>query len=227
MAGMEALTLGTVFRNAESYLERWRNLVNGLAASWDGPIHVIAVEGDSDDNTYDLLKTDPPSVAEFTLLHVEHGGPRFGSVVNPQRWKQLALACNAVLVHASLTPQTFLYIESDLVWDNRTIKALVNDLQKVPAVAPMSFHLSDPTLFYDCWGHVKDSRMFGQHPPYHPELGSTLTPVDSAGSAFAVRGHLVADLAFSPTDCIRGIGRSVRHAGHELFLDPQLAIYHP
>lgn len=224
---MEALTFGTVFRNAESYLDRWRNMVNSLAASWDAPIHVIAVEGDSDDNTYDTLKANPPEVAEFTLLHVEHGGPRFGSVVNPQRWKQLALACNAVLVHASLTPQNFLYIESDLVWDNRTVKALVDDLKKVPAVAPMSFHLSDPSLFYDCWGHVKGGRMFGQYPPYHPDLGSGLTVIDTAGSAFAVRPNLVESLGFSAKDCIRGIGRTVRKAGAELYLDPHLAVYHP
>lgn len=224
---MEGLTVGTVVRNATGYLDRLVNQFGQLASAWDAPIHLICVEGDSTDGTYDRLKQHPPQVAEFTLLHVEHGGPFFDSKPYPQRWRQMALACNAVLVHANLTPQTFLYVESDLIWDVRTLKALVNDLKEVPAVAPMSFMLNNPVLFYDVWGHTKNGQKFGHHAPYHNHIDPHhLSIIDTAGSCFAVRKQLLPHISFSYEDCIRGIGRTIRSAGHDLWLDPQLAVYH-
>lgn len=223
----DALTLGTVFRDATPYLGRWRDQVNNLAAIWDGPIHVIAVEGDSTDGTYDALKASPPNTAEFTLLHVEHGGPKYGSEDEPQRWKQLGLACNGVLSHASLNPTTFVYIESDLVWAPSTIRALISNLVEVPAISPMSFILNHPNLFYDSWGHVKDGRMFDMRHPYHPGVGTEIVEIDSAGSAFAVRAEYVDQIGFSAKDCIKGIGRTLRKAGGALYLDPRLSVYHP
>lgn len=224
---MEALTIGTVVRNATGYYDRTREQFNRLAADWDGPIHLICVEGDSTDGTYDKIKANPPQTAEFSLLHVEHGGPMFDSKPYPQRWRQLALACNATIVHANLTPTTFLYVESDLIWDIRTMKALVHDLDKVPAVAPMSFMLNNPILFYDVWGYTKDGTKFGHHAPYHDGINPhALSIIDSAGSCFAVRKNLLPYISFSHEDCIRGIGRTIRSAGHDLYLDPQLAVYH-
>jgi hypothetical protein len=225
---MTALIFGSILRNATPYLERYTGQLNRLAESWDGPIHVIAVEGDSIDGTYDKLKANPPDVAEFTLLHVEHGGPQYASVVDAQRWKQLALAGNAVLTHATLNPQTFVYVESDLHWDPRTISRLVHNVDRrgLGACSPMSFHLKDPTCFYDVWGHVKDDRSFSRLAPFFPGNTGEPTVVDSAGSAFCVTADLLPHIGFSAKDCIRGIGRTVRKAGAQLWVDPQLAVYH-
>lgn len=224
---MNPLTFGTVFRDATPYLPRWREQLHDLQESWGAPIHVIAVEGDSYDGTYDALKAHPPQVARFTLLHVEHGGPKFPSIDNPQRWKQLALVGNAVLARASLEDADFCYIESDLVWGKDTVTALVRSLFNYPAMAPMSFDLKDPTRFYDTWGHRKSGTSFASYAPYHPEVGTAVTAIDSAGSAFVARAQYVPSLAFSPFTCIRGIGDSLRAAGADLYLDPQLAVYHP
>jgi hypothetical protein len=54
-----------------------------------------------------------------------------------------------------------------------------------------------------------------------------LMKIDSSGSCFALRADLAPFVEFSTQDCIRGVGRSIRAQGADLWLDPQLAVYHP
>jgi hypothetical protein len=214
--------LASIWRNSADYIDRYAAQVKALREHT--PVTVIAVEGDSTDDTYEMLKGGPD-----ILLKAEHGGPLFPSTVHPLRWRQLAAAGNVALcaayrlIHSD--PQPLCYVESDLIWDAETMMVLADDLARVPAVAPMSMQGG---RFYDIWGHSKNGKRFSAHPPYCDDYDpDNLFPIDTAGSCFMVRAELVEHLQFSHIDCIHGIGRSIREASRTLYLDPTVAVYHP
>ena len=223
------ILLASCFRDSAGYVERHRDQVERLRKIADVPVFVIAVEGDSWDDTYDRLK-ETEHIDE--VLKVEHGGQKFGSVVHPLRWRQLAVCGNVALCAAvrQFEPgDVFVYIESDLVWEPETILGLIERLKlpTVHAVAPMSMAL-DSSRFYDIWGHVQSNeRPFHAHPPYydgwHP-AARDLVAIESAGSCFVVDERALKVIQFSHVDCIRGIGRSLMENGMQLWLDPTMTV---
>lgn len=215
------MILASVFRDSAEYLERYVNQVKALREEM--PVYVVAVEGDSTDDTWAMLQD-----TDFYVLKCEHGGPKFGSIDHPTRWRQIASACQVAMIAATRLCEpddVFGYIESDLIWEPETLVTLVDDLSRVPAVAPMSM-VGD--RFYDSWGHRKDGVEFrGSAPFFDGWDPEALTPIDSAGSCFVTRGHYLQFLNFSPVDCIRGIGQSLRDNGYQLYLDPTVKVEHP
>lgn len=221
------ILLTSVFRDSTSYVQRYLQQVADLRAATTTPIHVVAVEGDSEDDTYELLAKSPEI---DTLLVCEHGGQKWGSIDHPMRWRQIATACNTALcaaVRLSEPEDVWLYVESDLLWSPLTMLKLISDLDNVPAVAPMSMMGG---RFYDIWGHRKDGRGFSAHPPYYPgwERDShTLSQIDSAGSCWATNYEPLQAAEFGVKDCVLGVGRSIAEAGYSLWVDPSIAVEHP
>lgn len=219
--------LASCWRDSASYLPRYVEQVRKLRAESNEPLHLVAVEGDSVDTTW----TDLHQSHEFdSILHCEHGGPKYPSVDHPQRWRQLSTVGNVALCAAlrQMHPQDrFVFIESDLTWEPATILSLADHLLSVDAVAPMSMC---GARFYDIWGHMRDGVRFNAHPPYY--RGWTpgtqdMVPIDSAGSCFALSYEALRVAEFSAIDCIRGIGRSLRTRGFTLWIDPTLSVEHP
>lgn len=220
------MILASIWRNSADYIDRYASQVHALreALGKDQKLQVVAVEGDSTDDTYDRLVGK-----SYHVLKCEHGGRLYGSVKDATRWRQLSLPCNTAMTAAirlSDGKEPIVYVESDLIWSPVMLQGLLHDLLSVPAVSPMSFHWKDPTLFYDRWGYVKDGREFTVQPPWFPGLHG-LTRIDSSGSCFALRADVAPYVEFSTEDCVRGVGRSLRAADVELWLDPDLAVYHP
>ena len=214
------MILVSVFRNASGYVERYIEQVKALRDY--APVKVVCAEGDSDDDTYDLLRA-----SDFTVLKVEHGGPMFPSVDHPLRWRQLAAVCNVALCAAirEMDDEPLVYVESDLIWDAATLLELGDLASRHGAVAPMCFQNA---RFYDIWGYRKDGRRFNPYPPYHPDIAdSGLTEIDSAGSCIAMSPTAAEVAHFSAQNCILGIGDSLRNAGLALYLAPHLKIHHP
>lgn len=214
----------SIFRDASDYVTRYAAQIEALRLATAERVHCVTIEGDSTDNSYRTLK-----LAGFDPLKVEHGGPKYESTNDARRWRQVALVCNiawTVALREVAPDETIIYIESDLIWEPETILALDRHMEKHSAIAPMSFR-ENSRLFYDIWGHRKDEIAFGWRPPYHPRVNGQITEIDSAGSCFAVHASVANAVEFSLKDCIRGVGRSLRAAGHTLMLDPTLAVYHP
>jgi hypothetical protein len=195
------------------------------------PLHLVAAEGDSTDGTYELLVTAMTERQLLgTVLRVDHGGPKFGSVNDPVRWTQIALVWNTVMDRVTQdisSGDRFLAIESDLVAPVDTFTTLLNDLKDYPAVSPMSMH--GPTgMFYDTYGHVKNGIRFKPWPPHHPDVnGDRFVEIDSSGSCWAMRSEVVPTTRFSPEDCPRGIGRTLKAHGYALWLDQSVDVIHP
>lgn len=220
------VVIGSIFRNSTHYLDRYFNQLNGLRSLLaDHAVHLtpILVEGDSTDHTLRELTTRTAASGGGVVTVRNHGGPVFGSVDHPQRWRQLAHACNGVLESMSMLTvpvDALIYVESDLAWKPETMIRLLHHVGvfsrdaevskmvgSVPAVAPFCFTgpqgLDGPRgFFYDIWGHIGDNGVnFNSLPPYHvsaPAFDETgalpLVPINSAGSCVVVGAPIVHDI---------------------------------
>lgn len=222
------LVVASAFRNSEHYVRRYFEQVALLRD--EIPLRLVLAEGDSTDDTYALIEKhlQPDDV----LLKVDHGGPVYGSVNKPERWAQIAYVWNTILDHLHLDDtDRFLLVESDLGWAPGSIAELVGCLDRVGAVAAMSYHVGTGN-FYDIWGHRgMDGERFKMKPPYHPDLDGLprgrMVAIESAGSCIAVRGKVMnAGVRFSNEDGIRGFCRTIRdHA--TLWLHTGAEVWHP
>ena len=219
------LTVSSIFRDSTGYVSRYFDQIADLEEVV-GRVQLVIAEGDSTDLTHQWLKDHCDQRAgDDVLLKVEHGGPRFASVDDPARWRQIAMVCNAV---AEFWDQTTIYVESDLTWTPHTMVRLLEDLEHVEAVAPMCMHQG---RFYDIWGHRGlDGIRFTMAPPYHADLERShedLVEIGSAGSCVAMRPDVARRARFGEDDCMVGLGHSIRDGGGHLWLDPRVAVYHP
>ena len=218
--------LCSIMRDSSSYVDRYMDQALNLAAH-HGPVKVVIAEGDSTDDTYARLR-EYRTFTGLNVLKVEHGGPYYGSIDNPLRWRQLAVVCNVAMtaaVRIAEADEPVVYVESDLIWDTETMAALIDLTGKYPAVAPLSIR---GKRFYDLWGYRKDGIQFSPTPPYHPRiLNDSMTRIDSAGSCIAMSPTAARVAEFSLTDCILGVGRSLYANGLSLWLDPTRKVIHP
>lgn len=223
------MIVATVMRDAHLYLGTWCRQIESLAKETD--LRVVVAEGDSEDATYkELLAVRDTWVDDIplTVLKAEHGGPKFGSVDNPLRWRQMAAVCNIALLAAArcLEPdEPLIYAESDILWDAETFIKLAGHVTLFPAVAPMSMYKGRN---YELWGLVKNGVPLPAYPPYFDGWSPDMMhQIDSQGSCFALSWTAAQVANFSPVDCIRGVGRSLRENGLSLWLDPMLSVEHP
>jgi hypothetical protein len=226
------VVLGSIFRNSVRYIPRYyaqaQSLAHALVARGDS-LRMVLVEGDSGDRTWEALLSDRPSDVPLLRVKREHGGPAWGSVDAPDRWKALSFCCNGVLDNLLETDDAVVYVESDLIWETGDMLRLLDQLSDAhPAIASLCFTKSG--LFYDTWGHRKDGVPFGPFPPYHRDLDTRpgrLTEIDSAGSCIVMRGDVARAARFGPDDCVLGLGRSIREHGFRLYVDPAAKVVHP
>lgn len=223
------------FRDASGYLARYFAQVDALnkALKQRGDrLRVIAGEGDSTDCTRELLEQHLAEADYLTtLVDVTHGGPKYGSIVAARRFKQLAGLWNKIWSHIPKNYSAVLFLESDLVWEADTLLALVDSLEKYPAIAPMILAPRiSPTFFRDEWAFRKDGRHFRHAPPYFDddsmEAPGIPVQIDSAGSVLAIRGALARQLTWPEVDVIVGICRQLYEVGASVWLHPQLSVAH-
>ena len=209
------IALSSIFRNSASYLDRYFAQVEELRLRVDG-LRLVLAEGDSHDNTWDLLESFGRPGDE--MLRINHGGPRFGSIDIPQRWAQIAqVVCPVKALACEWHPDVFVWVEADLIWDPEAMAHLIARAHDF-SVAPMVFQ-AETDLFYDTWGYRIGGQEFSQGPPYFPHEGhDRFVKIDSCGSCFATH-----DL-----DAVREWdGHWPFPAGGGLWLDTETRIEHP
>jgi hypothetical protein len=227
------VTIVSCFRNATTYIPRYFDQVNALAvalAKRGDKLTLVLGYGDSTDDTELVLNEEAMFSMGAILIDVSHGGKHYGSVVNAQRFKQLAYVGNKLWAAIPADADVAILVESDLIWDTSTLIRLIDDLEQVPAVAPMIMHLLPPNRFYDRWAFVKDSINFTNEPPYHVDLlthRDRLLKLDSAGSVLAMHGDLARGLHWPEQDVVVGLCRGIYAAGGSVWLDRELTVYHP
>lgn len=223
--------LGSIFRDSTPYLPRYFGQVRELAAELKArgdSLRVIWAEGDSVDDTWDMLAMTLDGSLEGRLLRCAHGGPRYGSVDQIERWRQVAPVCNAVLAQVEDDVDAVVYVESDLVWEPATMLRLLSwrDETDFDAISPMVWYgTPGSTWFYDVYAFRAAGRHFTASPPYHPALTHRVMAVESTGSCLVMRGDVARACRFGLETCL--IGESLAEHGYSLWVDPGASIWHP
>jgi hypothetical protein len=226
---MNKLTIVSYFRNSTRYIYRYFSQIKDLEP-WVAPleIHLLLGEGDSTDNTKQMLLGEAASLGiTTTLVDVSHGGPEFRSVVDEVRFKNLAHVTNTLWKNLPLDTDIVLYVESDLQWRPESLYRLVQGLQDHQMRAPMVFTLDG--RFYDTWGFQMAGERFKLDAPYHPQLktGQRLYTMDTVGSCFVSHYQDLACLTWPEDELVRGVCSQFKEQGGEIILDVNAKVYHP
>ena len=222
------IVFGSAFRNSGSraltYLERvvaFRDLV-----PWH-QVRVVAAEGDSTDNTREVLATGAAyHRLPIEILRCDHGGPVFGSTEHPERMTALSKVGNAIFDAVRHEDDALVYIENDLTWKAETIRQLVNaavNYTGYDVIAPM---VMASTAFYDIWGfRGLDGERFSPFAPYHPSYKSNeVFEVASVGSCLVMRGHVARLCRIRNDYCLVGWCEDARSKGFRIAVRPDLIV---
>lgn len=226
--------LVSAFRNASSYIERYCTQMDALQDSLhkrDDTLTLVLGYGDSKDKTavnlFEELDSNLFRYDNVVALDVTHGGHFYGSVVNKQRFKDLAFVFNKLWDNIPESADYVGLIESDLLWQPESIVGLVEGLQWASMVAPMVLHLNGN--FYDTWAFRLAGERFRGVKPYHNMLTPSMLTydMDSVGSAFLMKAETARMLHWPEEDVVVGICKQIRDSGGIVRLDTTLKVYHP
>lgn len=230
------VVIGSAFRNSAGYhLQRYFHQVDALRdllKERGDSLRVIAVEGDSVDNTRDeLMRWAEYCTLAVTIVTRNHGQRVFASTEEPERMTALSYVGNGILESVLLDDDVLIYVESDLVWRPEMMLRCIDqldskeDIGTVNVVAPLCFA---GEAFYDIWAFRKSGHRFGPFHPYHGELlFDRLTPVDSAGSCLVMQAQVARECRIVDNEALVGFGRDVWAKGFTLFVDARERIDHP
>lgn len=227
------VTIVSCFRNATGYIERYFNQVSALSialAKRHDKLTLVLGYGDSADDTELMLNEEAMFTMGALLIDVSHGGKEYGSIVHPERFRNLAYVGNKLWDAIPADADIAILVESDLVWDTNTLLRLIDDLQHVPAVAPMVMHLLPPSRFYDTFAFRRNGVNFINGSPYHADLlthRERFFQLDSAGSVLAMHGDLARGLHWPDEDVVVGVCRQIYERGGSVWLDRELTVWHP
>jgi hypothetical protein len=213
-------------RYVRRYCDQARNLSSALASQGDN-LRVVVGEGDSKDNTRQLLYQ---ILTEYQLPHeipdASHGFPWYGSIVHPDRFKSKARADNATLSRVKPTDDIVVFIEADLLYEADVMVKCINHVKAgVDVLAPLIFAGKN---FYDIWAFEKDGVGFGPFEPWHHALVPTgLTEIDSAGSCLVMKAEIPRRFKVPEEEEWRSFCKLIRKNGYHIYTTPELRINHP
>lgn len=229
---MKTLAIVSFFRNSavRGHLGRFFEQVISLrtALSTTHTVKLIAVEGDSTDQTRDAL-------AHLALHHNvnmdlvirEHGQRWFDSTEEPERLKALSWLGNGGLEAVQPTDDEVLYVESDLIWDAGTIARLLGVLRPgVDIVSPLIFAGNH---FYDvfCFRSLEGKR-FSPFGPFSDTFAQgNFVEVGSVGSCLIMKGEVARNTRIPGSEVLIGFCRVAREQGYHIFVDAQARVNHP
>lgn len=225
------IVICSAFRNATGYIDRYMAQVDALStllAKRGDYLSLVLGYGDSSDGTGERLFEAATLSIGARLIDVSHGGPVFGSVLDVQRFNQLAFVGNKILANVPSDADVVIWLESDLIWTSETLTELIDYVHIHEVVAPMVFERRSGG-FYDTWAFVKDGVNFTKHYPYHRSLLGYrgLVEVDSVGSCVVMAGSIAKGLTIPAADLLVGACRELRDKGHRIWLDSSLEVWHP
>ena len=224
--------IASIMRDAAPYLGRYVAQTSTLKHYLDergDSLGVVVAEGDSTDDTLALLHRWERSAGGVSVLKLDHGGPKYGSVDVLARWRQVASVYNRLfdVISEIRIIDAVLHVEADLIWEAGTMLALLDQLSdEHPVVSPMIFNKAG--VFYDTWGYRYDGVHFVHDHPYHERLrnwNGGLVPIDSAGSCQVMLAEVARRCRFSEETIL--LGPSIYAEGYSQWLDPGLKVIHP
>jgi GT2 family glycosyltransferase len=235
------ITICTAHRNSVSHLPRYFAQIERLQkllTQRGDLLNLVIGYGDSTDGTEEWIFEHCAYSIGAYLIDCTHGGRRFGSIVNDERFKQLAYVANKMWANIPPDSDVAMLVDGDLIWKPETLLALIDHTHTYPCVAPMVLHEKPfnrrgDRYFYDSYAFVCQGTNFINGLPYHHALPSTgsgtggMLQMDSVGACVAIRGELARRVRFPEYDVFVGWCRQVRELGGAIFLDSRLSVFHP
>lgn len=222
---MLTVNVVSLFRNSERYLDRYFSQIRELRDYVD--VELVIGEGDSTDNTKEMLKKYENVVTPYDCTH---GGPVFDSVVDKQRFLQCAYAFNVVWSKLCLHPADVVaLIDSDIIWSADDIYTLIADTHEYKiATAPKVCLMRSGwaiTDFYNVYDFRRNGKHFTHKYPYFPEyrLTSEYAQIDSAGSVIVMPYKEALKVHSTAKEVIVGLCKQL---SVELLLNTNITVYH-
>lgn len=225
------VALGSAFRNSASHghLPRYEAQMCDLRdrlADFGHSLFPVLVEGDSTDDTKAQLEAMLNRFANGVLGDVTHGGPWFGSTEAPERFRALAGVGNGILSRVPDDATVLVYVESDLIWDGRTMLNCLGRLSHdVDVVSPLIFA---GKYFYDVFAYRGlDGNRFAPFHPYHSMLNG-FSEVSSVGSCLVMKADVARNCRIPLEEGLVGFCRDARSKGYRIWVDTRAGIVrHP
>lgn len=234
---MFELTILSIFRESESYLQRYFQQVRAAFRAQEGACHAVWLEGDSIDRTFHLLEEEKSYLEslghQVTLIKFNTEGPLWNSSRQAlDRWKQLAACWNGCMEEL-LPTKIAVCVESDLIWSPDIIQRLAAKLdERHHVIYPMlmfekSLRKQGQPLFYDKWGFSRGGSKFRARFPYwqsDKELieEKELLQISTGGGMIVSTFDYQRQGHWDEKSCIRLFPRGVK-----LFMDKTEVIFHP
>ena len=233
------LTILSIFRQSEKYVYRYLQQVTEAFELNGGKCHAVWLEGDSTDNTYKILqqakeKLEQTGNVDVTLIKFDNRGPYWGSIVNSDRWLQIATCWNKCI--EGLKPSKItICVESDLIYNPAVIKPLVDKIDENHHVIYPMLMTYDGSYertpefehFHDTWGMRRKNINFSNFPPYWPDSDELteeedLLEITRGGGMIVTTYEYQQRGQFETSCCIMKYPSDVK-----LFMHKGLRIYHP
>lgn len=237
------IALCSAFRDAASYLPRYVRQVDALGqalAARGDRFALVWGEGDSHDQTLERLIVAAQGIPwPVHRVDCTHGGGHYGSVVNAERFRQLAFVGRQIFATVPLGADIVIYVESDLIWQPETMLGLIEHLaQPAPIHRAPVVAVAPPIIlqragwpretWYDTHAFVAEGCHFEHRPPWHfrNSGASTMIELETAGSCLAMRAHY-ARAAVMDERVLMGMCEQFREMGGSVWLDLALpAVIH-
>lgn len=215
------------FRNMSGRVARYLDQV--LALSQHHKLRVVAIEGDSiDDTAGELVRLSGAMGIPLTIHTHNHGKQVFGSTESSERFVALTGVMMAGMHAVNSSDEVAVSVESDLMWGTYDMLALIGIVHRgkdTDIVAPMIFA---GARFYDVWAFRKNGIRFTPHAPYHHELAiNGVTEVDSVGSCLAMRAEIAQTVTPIGQQCIVSWCAGARAQGYTIGVAAGLRVAHP
>lgn len=236
------LTICSIFRDSESYLDQYLNCVEELgykfANEWNLPLDRIMfmwLEGDSVDNTNKILQKNQCYLIEkgFRVTLFKYPtGQHYSNEDTPERWKRISDCWNTILKYKPESVYTIM-VESDLVWDPTAIAGLLSDSPSHNSViAPMLLRDHDGMgriIFYDTHGFKRGGKNFQNDQPFWSwqegdgdVTRKLLMPVESLGGLVIADEEAMKNAYWGEEDCVLKWSPETK-----LFMHKGVAVWHP
>lgn len=223
---MRRVTVASACRDVATRIEGFAALVNGL--DWPAAdLRVVVCEGDSVDGSWERLDAWAAADQRVRLVKLDTGAPRYGSVVDAGRFRQLARVFNASLAAVDLEwSDAVLFAPFDVEYGPLLLRRLAG--HGVDVVSPLTWMGGQ---FYDVWALTRDGG--AMWPNFRREwadanLGRKLLEMETVGGTVLIDAAVLrAGCRYTEDEVDRGLSRCARAKGFRLWVDPATDVFHP
>lgn len=221
------VTICSPFRDSATGIVEYMNRVYALDYLFLNLRHVW-VEGDSQDSTYDMLlgwHTD-----RDVLLKCDTGKPRYGSIVNAERFQVLAQVFNAALDAVDYNWSDYvLFLPSDIRYEPDLLKCLLAHGKDI--ISPFVWACFNGSLhFWDTWAFRLMGHSFSDFTPDDTnwQFGNEPIRMDTVGGVTLIKADVLkAGCRYTPDEVDRGLCKAAKEKGFTVWADPTTNVYHP